>query len=195
MQSDAGRLQELYRQHGLERGRGRMYGRNDCLADSLLQALAHAGVVPELTVSERNAACLANRARLNASPDVELRPRRRDPATGADEGMDELAFLEHDKHAESTVQIFTDRLRDRQPEQEPIVRQIRLVVFPRFDSSTLPASEIAFPSATHGDASADRPVVLRLYNLLLSGSAPPDVAAGFFAGQRRFRRRFGAWSQ
>ena len=50
MPSDFARLRELGKQQGRVCGDCRMHGRNDCLADSLFQALAHAGAIEMLKV-------------------------------------------------------------------------------------------------------------------------------------------------
>ena len=55
LKSDASRLQEL-EQTGLKLGTGLVYGRNDCLADSLLQCMVAAGIFHgNIAVADRDA--------------------------------------------------------------------------------------------------------------------------------------------
>ena len=112
IQSDEERLVSLSLQ-GLNAGRGLVYGRNDCLADSLLQSLVHAHVFTAISVDERNEGCRLSRQRLVASDDVQLRPRKRDPFSGADEGEDPSAFLQHDVHAGAIVDFFANHFENK----------------------------------------------------------------------------------
>ena len=50
--------------------RGEVWGRNDCLADSLLQLLIHHGVLGVVSREQRNEACSENRRRLETSADA-----------------------------------------------------------------------------------------------------------------------------
>ena len=100
MRTDEERLAEL-RRDGFERRVGRVWGRNDCMADSLLQLLmAHGVLATDITDVERDAACEANRRELVHSDLPNRRPR---DLRGRD---DPRAFLEHDRHAQATVDFF-----------------------------------------------------------------------------------------
>ena len=66
-----------------------------------------------IAVVDRDEACVVGRAILVSNDDPELRPRRRDPFTGVDEGEDNGAFLQQDLHAEPLFKHFLDHFEAR----------------------------------------------------------------------------------
>ena len=114
---------------GLVCGTGQVWDDNACMADSLLQLLIFHGVVPE--DAERKSACLANRAHLEARP--ELVPRDRD-------GRQVYGgYLQHHRHAEPTLQFFFEWFACS-PEVLPAAG-FRLVVHARSDDEAHPTDE------------------------------------------------------
>ncbi len=114
---------------GLVCGTGQVWDDNACMADSLLQLLIFHGVVPE--DAERKSACLANRAHLEARP--ELVPRDRD-------GHEVYGgYLQHHRHAEPTLQFFIAWFACS-PEVLPAAG-FRLVVHARSDDEAHPTDE------------------------------------------------------
>ena len=154
------RLQQLASQRGLERGRGEVYGRNDCLTDSLLQVLAHAQLLPALPREDRDVACEQNRAALQFHYNPALRPRQRDAATGADLGECSTAFLQHDVHADEIVRFFLDYVHAALPRAWP-PEGVRLNVFSRLDSERIPHSTRVL-NAVAGSEAPD--ITVCLYN-------------------------------
>ena len=133
LRTDEERLAEL-RRDGFERRVGRVWGRNDCMADSLLQLLmAHGVLATDITDVERDAACEANRRELVHSDLPNRRPR---DLRGRD---DPRAFLEHDRHAQATVEFFLRWFAVRRVQELPD-EGVELTVYSRFDSDTLPAA-------------------------------------------------------
>ena len=157
--SDEDRLLEL-KARGLRRERGLVFGRNDCLSDSLLQCMAAAGMFSRpLAEQERNAACRVAREALVFNDDVSLRPRRRDPFTGEDEGEHQRAFLQHDIHAEPVMETFLEHFEGILAQDAANVA-VQLIVYTRFDSDTLPPTE----SRIRGDFEANGTVQFQLYS-------------------------------
>ena len=115
---------------GLERRDGMVWGENDCLADSLLQLLIFHGVIPEGV--DRKAACLANRARLEAV--AELVPRDMDGR------VDFGGYLQHHRHAQPTLDFFIEWFAC--PEVVLPSAGFRLVVHARSDDDETPPDEV-----------------------------------------------------
>ena len=104
------------------------------MADSLLQLLIAQAVLPaDISEPEREAACEANRHALVHSDRPALRPRN---LRGAE---DPGAFLEHDRHAEATVDFFLRWFGNRRLRHLPD-EGIDLTVYSRVDSDALPAA-------------------------------------------------------
>ena len=104
------------------------------MADSLLQLLiAHGVLAADITDVERDAACEANRRELVHSHLPNRRPRdqrgRNDPR----------AYLEHDRHAQASVEFFLRRFAARRLQDLPD-EGIELIVYSRFDSDALPVA-------------------------------------------------------
>ena len=104
------------------------------MADSLLQLLiAHGVLATDITDVERDAACEANRRELVHSHLPNRRPRdqrgRNDPR----------AYLEHDRHAQASVEFFLRRFAARRLQDLPD-EGIELIVYSRFDSDALPVA-------------------------------------------------------
>ena len=103
--SDMERLVELERE-GWERRDGQVWGRSDCLADSLLQLLVAHDILPE-EINEnggcdRDLACAANRDHLWWHENRDLRPKN---YAGVE---DYETYLEHDRHADEIVSFFME---------------------------------------------------------------------------------------
>ena len=100
--------------------------------------------------------------------DPDLRPRQRDPFTGADHGADERAFLQHDIHAEALYDHFVSHFEEKLAlPYRP--KAVHIVVYSRFDSEVLLAPAVTLHSehAEHG---------LRLMHLFnMSGSGVSGV--------------------
>ena len=104
------------------------------MAHSLLQLLiAHGVLATDITDVERDAACEANRRELVHSHLPNRRPRdqrgRNDPR----------AYLEHDRHAQASVEFFLRRFAARRLQDLPD-EGIDLFVYSRFDSDALPVA-------------------------------------------------------
>ena len=156
LRTDAERLEEL-RRDGFERRLGRVWGRNDCMADSLLQLLiAHGVLASDITEEERDTACEANRHELVHSTLPQRRPR---DLRGRD---DPGAFLEHDRHAEASIEFFLRWFAGRCVQELPD-GGIELTVYSRFDSDTLPAATTRICRRS-GAGPAHLPLQLCLYN-------------------------------
>jgi hypothetical protein len=98
--TDQGKLEEL-KACGFVWSHGNVWLTNNCLADSILQLLIGYGIVAHDI--DRRAACLANRAALEAQPD--LVPRQRNGA------RDLGGYLQHHRHAAPTIRFFKQMLR------------------------------------------------------------------------------------
>ncbi len=159
--SDQARQAELRTVFHLVRGQGRVYGRSDCLADSLLQLLAAKDFLPTFTVSARNEACRRNRMALCTHANADLRPKLRDPNTNAVLSEDGGAFLQHDIHAEATVQFFMRHFAAKVLRALPECG-LRVRVFTRMDSETIPPSTVDICRCSE---QRGQPVDLDLYNL------------------------------
>ena len=160
LRTDAERLNELQR-GGLDRRVGRVWGRNDCCADSLLQLLIVHGILPEdISEPERDAACEANRFALVHGVG-ENRPR---DLRGRD---DPSAFLEHDRHAEPTVEFFMRWFNQRLLRELPD-EGIELTVYSRVDSPTLPPATRRICRRA-GDGRDGLPLQVHLFNTTGSG--------------------------
>ena len=137
--TDAVRVRDLERR-GWTIGIGEVWGRNDCLADSLLQLLVAHGVLSQDIMAperrlERNAACEASRRRLESSLNAALRPSSVDGRSGVNQ------FLEHDRHAAATVEFFLEAFAAQIANGLP-AGGIQLTVFSRFDSVALPEASV-----------------------------------------------------
>jgi hypothetical protein len=100
--SDKARIDQLKRE-GWKFGKGEVWGRNDCLADSLLQLLVERGLLRRGVLKdrgERDQACFMNRRQLELSRDAALRPRTVDGREGRN------LYLEWDRHAGPTVEFL-----------------------------------------------------------------------------------------
>ena len=133
--SDDETLRDLQRV-GFRKGDGMVWGDSQCLADSLLQLLQEYGVLSRaISEKERKAACAENRRRLNEHRDPALRPRKRCAFTGVDKGEDPRAYLQHDVHAEPTVEFFLEWFCEAGKRTGELpAGGITLTVFARFDS-------------------------------------------------------------
>ena len=127
------------------------------MAGSLLQLLiAHGVLASDITQEERDTACEANRYELVHSALPQRRPR---DLRGRD---DPRAFLEHDRHAEASVQFFLRWFAGRCARELPD-DGIELTVYSRFDSDTLPAATTRICRRS-GAGRAERALQLCLYN-------------------------------
>jgi hypothetical protein len=161
--NDAQALERL-RTRGYVRKDGRLWGRNNCLADSLLQLLVRHRVIygdrPDhgLTDGKRKSVCNANRDRLCQSR--ALHPRRESGERYID------AYLQHHVHAGPTIKYFLEyehcqlRIRDGIPEAG-----VQLCVHTRFDGD-LGGDESADSHTVLAGSSAGRaggPLVMHLF--------------------------------
>ena len=89
----------MLRDAGFEWRRGKVWGENACLMDSLLQVLIHYGFVPAGV--DRKAACQATRVHLESK--AVLVPRRIDGSVHLG------GYLEHYKHGEPALEHFFER--------------------------------------------------------------------------------------
>ena len=127
------------------------------MTDSLLQLLiAHGVLAGDITEEERDTACEANRHELVHSTLPQRRPRH---LRGRD---DPRAFLEHDRHAEASVQFFLRWFAGRCVQELPD-DGIELTVYSRFDSETLPAATTRICRRS-GTRRADLALQFCLYN-------------------------------
>ena len=127
------------------------------MADSLLQLLiAHGVLASDITEEERDTACEANRHELVHSTLPQRRPR---DLRGRD---DPRAFLEHDRHAEASVEFFLRWFAGRFVQELPD-DGIELTVYSRFDSETLPAATTRICRRS-GTRRADLALQFCLYN-------------------------------
>ena len=164
--TEAQRLSQLREApYHLEKGCGSVHGRNDCCADSLLQLLVDAGFLSNLSEPARERACLRNREALCQHENAALRPRRRDPVTNRVICEDGGAYLEHDVHAEPTINFFMEHLRDKVLRPLP-EEGLRVNVYSRLDSAEIPHSSIR---VCRRSAAGDANVVLHMYNLTGGG--------------------------
>ena len=184
--SDADTLKQLAAS-GFTAGRGEIFQdengdpANQCLADSLLQLLIRGGFLSgDLQYEDRRAARAENRRLLvvNGGP---LQPRDRDAFTGADNGVNPRAFLQHDIHAAATVRFFMQWFGDRgQVVRDLPAAGIVLTVRSRFDSEDLPADRheicVGVGSAVGGA------VLLDLYNVTGDGVSGTHYDPLFFDG-------------
>ena len=151
------------RDRGYERRFGKLWGRNNCLADSLLQLLVIHRVIHgdrldgELSDQWRRDACNANRNRLCANPVLHPRDGRG--------SQDSEAYLQHHVHARSTLEFFLDagqcpafRVRDGVPDAG-----IVLVVHTRYDEDVLAAGIIDRTTYLDRVGAVDAPLEFHLY--------------------------------
>jgi hypothetical protein len=126
--TDAAKLKDLRERAGLHEGVGKVWGRNDCCADSLLQLLIEYGILEgAIDASAREQACLANRNALWAGPDA-LQPK-------AFNGTPEWrAYLEVDRHAEATIRFFMDEYFRDKVQRAPPAAGFEIIVYTRFDT-------------------------------------------------------------
>ena len=108
--TDAQALVRL-RARGFVDGKGKLWGRNNCLADSLLQLLVKHRVIygdladEELSDDMRGRMC-------NDSRDLLCESRVLHPRRGGGE-LDRDAYLQHHVHARPTIEFFLRRFRNR----------------------------------------------------------------------------------
>ena len=76
--SDAQELLELAEEPGLREGLGKVFGHNECCADSMLQLLVAHGFLAAQSPSVREHICAQNRHMLVTCTDQRLHPRARD---------------------------------------------------------------------------------------------------------------------
>ena len=127
------------------------------MADSLLQLLiAHGVLASDITQEERDTACEANRHELVHSTLPQRHPRN---LRGGD---DPMACLEHDRHAEASVEFFLRWFAGRCVQELPD-GGIELTVYSRFDSDTLPAATTRICRRS-GAGRPDPALQLCLYN-------------------------------
>ena len=97
---------------------GLVHGANNCLTDSLLQALAYNNLLPENLrhdTGRRKEMCTATRNHLINHENYEFHPVRRIGNGAIADVSDEehsSAFLQHDVHAEPIVRYLVDRFND-----------------------------------------------------------------------------------
>jgi hypothetical protein len=167
--SDDETLRDLERL-GFRKGDGKVWGDSQCLADSLLQLLQEYGVLSmAISDKERKDACAENRRRLNVHLDLALRPRARCAFTGVDMGEDPWAYLQHDVHAEPTVEFFLEWFGEAGKRTGELpAGGIKLMVFSRFDSALGGRSVLRI--CERGEPGASNDVLhLDLYNLTGEG--------------------------
>jgi hypothetical protein len=100
--TDQGKIDAL-RALGFEWSHGEIWGKNNCLADSILQLLIKHGLVASEV--DRKAACWANRVAIENK--AELVPRRQNGSVWFG------GYLQHHRHAEAIIRFFFDRFRCR----------------------------------------------------------------------------------
>ena len=105
--SDEQKEAALLRQ-GLKVGKGKVWGANNCLPDSLLQLMQESGIIARCAERDRKEPCVAVRAALTSLPeDSPLRPRRRDAESSRVLGLDDGAFLQSHVHGEFILKFFS----------------------------------------------------------------------------------------
>ena len=150
------------------KGVGIIWDNNECLADSLLQLLVYHGLLSDdITLVMRRDACAANRALLVNHAERVLRPRVAGVAGFDRADEDPGAFLQDSLHAEPTVRYFIQRFEATRRRALP-AGGILLIVHSRFDSDTLPASEMRI-CRVDGGGPAELPIVFDLYNMTGDG--------------------------
>ena len=137
--SDEQKEAALLRQ-GLKVGKGKVWGRNNCLPDSLLQLMQESGIIARCAERDRKEPCVAVRAALTSLPeDSPLRPRRLDAESGRVLGLDDGAFLQTHVHGEFILKFFLQYFEQR----DMVLRQlpstgVRINVLSRCDSDAIP---------------------------------------------------------
>jgi hypothetical protein len=139
--SDAERRRELEAQGKIVE-LGLVHNNNECCADSLLQLLAQSSFVSAHLfhdVSARRRACQLCRAHLVHHVNPQLHPQQR-TSTGAiadaSDAEHDAAYLQHGVHAEEIVDFFVRSF----PGASSVPPEgVKLQVFTRWDSPTLPA--------------------------------------------------------
>ena len=129
---------EALRREGLEVGVGKVWGCNNCLADSLLQLMQLNNIVARAV--NREVACDALRLALTQLPlEDPLRPRDRDPVTSRILRVNNRAYLQSDVHGEFILKFFMRyfEARDQVLAQLPSTG-VRIEIVSRLDSEELP---------------------------------------------------------
>jgi hypothetical protein len=112
-QTTDGQALERLKALGYEWRQGKVWARNNCLADSLLQLLVYHLVIygdgadHELSDTRREDVCSLNRDRLWRISNCRLRPRRE---SGRE---DTEAYLQHHVHAGPTIEFFVEQFASR----------------------------------------------------------------------------------
>jgi hypothetical protein len=112
-QTSDGQALERLKAAGYEWRQGKVWHRNNCLADSLLQLLVHHRVIYgdgddlELSEPKREAVCSENRDRLCLRNNGRLMPR------WANGRADPEAYLQHHVHAGPTIEFFLEQFVSR----------------------------------------------------------------------------------
>ena len=151
---------EQLESEGWELRKGNVWGRGDCLADSLLQLLIVHGILPEdLNANnglERNEACEAVRAHLCTHAHSDLRPRN---LAGVE---NHEAYLEHDRHAAEIVSFFLTRFHGKKLKELP-EGGVALFVKTRYDA--LPGYDVRLTvCAQRAGAAPGGPLEFTLFN-------------------------------
>ena len=144
---------------------------SNCCADSLLQLMAHHGLLhPRLShdAPARTNACRLLREALVVHDDERLRPRLRTNLgtidTSATDSQHDGAYLQHDVHGEFIVRFLLEHFHSPRT-IEP--RGVRVIVYTRLDSPLLRPEEGAVTfGRTVGPAAAidEHPLIMELYN-------------------------------
>lgn len=145
--------QQQLKRDGWVKGRGEAHGRNDCLADSLLQSLSHAGVLPHYSIQHRCEACRLNRQRLSQT--VELPPEHR--PKGAE-------FLQENIHSGPSILFFLEHFRSEMQQPVPpggFAVIVHSVWSGNGGESMIPPS---MSRVCQGDAICESVIQLNLYN-------------------------------
>ncbi len=154
-------LQRLLHTDRLKKGVGQVWGRNDCMADSL-QLLCHHGILPRFQDGDqpggiRDAACQANRSHL-----------RRCLSIAAQHRPQGNEFLQENIHSEATIEFFMTHFANEKLRDLPL-SGVLVVVHSVWNWQTdlCPPSESR--ACVRNAVATDGPLVLHLYNTTYGG--------------------------
>jgi hypothetical protein len=154
---EAEHLKRLQRDKKMKKGKGEVWGRNDCLAESLLQMLLHHGFLQDVDRDDRNDACHSCRLFLRDNENIPLQHRPQ-----------EHEFLQEYIHSEEIVRFFLNFFPDKKQKDIPPAG-IDLVVHSVWNSqeAVVPPSSTRLLKTT--DDETAMPVVFNLYNTTHGG--------------------------
>ena len=160
-----GQKEAALRRQGLKVGVGKVWGMNNCLADSLLQLLQENSIIARGVEEDRKQACAALRTELLSLPENSpFRPRRRDAVSSCDLGLDDAAFLQSNIHSEFILKFFLSYFAGRGMVLGQLPSAgVRVSVCSRFDSDVLPNESTDVCRAEVADVE-EEPLEFKLFN-------------------------------